>query len=112
MNAPPHNEQRVIRVFVSSTFRGMQAEWDKLVLRIFPQLRKLCEARWVVTVPSDNAARVWRADGTGEPVVLRAPMDKKRLLPNTGISVTSAAFSPDGTRIVTASSDKTARVAG
>jgi hypothetical protein len=30
--------QRVIRVFVSSTFRDMQAEREELVKRIFPQL--------------------------------------------------------------------------
>ncbi len=112
MNAPADSEQRVIRVFVSSTSRDMHAEREELVKRIFPQLRKLYESRGVVTVSSDNTALVWRADGTGEPMVLRAHMDKKRMLPNAGISVTSAAFSPDGTRIVTASSDKTARVAG
>lgn len=38
---------RQIRVFVSSTFRDMQAERDELVKRIFPQLRKLCEERSV-----------------------------------------------------------------
>jgi hypothetical protein len=36
---------RVIRVFVSSTFRDMQEERDVLVKQIFPQLRKLCESR-------------------------------------------------------------------
>ena len=40
--------QRVIRVFVSSTFRDMQAERDELVKRTFPQLRKLCDERNVV----------------------------------------------------------------
>ncbi|WP_304988748.1 WD40 repeat domain-containing protein, partial [Corallococcus sp. CA049B] len=44
--------------------------------------------------------RVWRADGTGEPVVLRG--DER--------PVPSAAFSPDGERVVTASWDGTARV--
>ncbi|MCA9124695.1 MAG: DUF4062 domain-containing protein [Planctomycetaceae bacterium] len=39
--------ERVIRVFVSSTFRDMQEERDELVLRIFPQLRRLCEERAV-----------------------------------------------------------------
>ena len=39
---------RSIRVFVSSTFRDMQAERDELVLRIFPQLRQLCEQRDVM----------------------------------------------------------------
>jgi tetratricopeptide (TPR) repeat protein len=38
---------RVIRVFVSSTFRDMQAERDHLVKFTFPQLRKLCESRGV-----------------------------------------------------------------
>jgi tetratricopeptide (TPR) repeat protein len=36
---------RVIRVFVSSTFRDMQGEREELVKRVFPQLRKLCEER-------------------------------------------------------------------
>jgi hypothetical protein len=40
-------DQRVIRVFVSSTFRDMQAERNELVLRVFPQLRRLCEERGV-----------------------------------------------------------------
>ncbi|MSQ48714.1 MAG: DUF4062 domain-containing protein, partial [Deltaproteobacteria bacterium] len=49
-NQPPGSnamEQRVIRVFVSSTFRDMKEERDHLVKVIFPQLRKLCEARAV-----------------------------------------------------------------
>jgi len=54
----------------------------------------------IVTASSDETARVWRADGQGEPVVLTGHTDY----------VTHAAFSPDGTRIVTASDDKTARV--
>jgi tetratricopeptide (TPR) repeat protein len=40
-------KQRVIRVFVSSTFRDMYAEREELVKRVFPQLRKLCEERGV-----------------------------------------------------------------
>ncbi len=31
-----HSQNRTIRVFVSSTFREMQAERDELVLKIFP----------------------------------------------------------------------------
>ena len=41
-------DQRVIRVFVSSTFRDMQAERDELIKHTFPQLRKLCDERNVV----------------------------------------------------------------
>ena len=47
MSSPPQTDDRVIRVFVSSTFRDMQAERDELVLKIFPQLRRLCEERGV-----------------------------------------------------------------
>jgi hypothetical protein len=54
----------------------------------------------IVTASFDKTARVWKADGTGEPLVLRG---------HEGM-VSSAAFSPDGERIVTASLDKTARV--
>ena len=40
-------EERVIRVFISSTFGDMRAERDELVKRVFPQLRKRCEERGV-----------------------------------------------------------------
>jgi nephrocystin-3 len=40
-------QPRVIRVFVSSTFRDMFEERDELVKRVFPQLRKMCEQRGV-----------------------------------------------------------------
>ncbi|MBC7816441.1 MAG: tetratricopeptide repeat protein, partial [Planctomycetaceae bacterium] len=46
-NSNVQTQDRTIRVFVSSTFRDMQAERDELVLRIFPQLRRLCEERGV-----------------------------------------------------------------
>ena len=41
------SDDRVIRVFVSSTFRDMQAERDELVKRVFPLLRRRCEERGV-----------------------------------------------------------------
>jgi hypothetical protein len=40
--------RRQIRVFISSTFRDMQADRDYLLKFIFPQLRKLCESRNVI----------------------------------------------------------------
>ena len=40
-------DTRVIRAFVSSTFLDMKQERDELVLRTFPQLRKICESRGV-----------------------------------------------------------------
>ena len=36
-----------MRVFVSSTFRDMHGEREELVKRVFPELRKRCEARGV-----------------------------------------------------------------
>ena len=38
---------RVIRVFISSTFLDMRGERDELVKQVFPELRKLCESRGV-----------------------------------------------------------------
>jgi tetratricopeptide (TPR) repeat protein len=43
----PDTDDRTIRVFVSSTFRDMQAERDLLVNEVFPQLRELCARRAV-----------------------------------------------------------------
>jgi hypothetical protein len=54
----------------------------------------------IVTASEDRTARVWQADGTGDPVVLKGHADK----------VLSAGWSPDGERIVTASADRTAKV--
>ena len=47
MTVSGKSDDRQIRVFISSTFRDMQAERDHLVKFIFPQLRKLCESRGV-----------------------------------------------------------------
>ena len=58
------------------------------------------DGKRIVTAADDKTARVWNADGTGTPVILRGHTDV----------VNSAAFSPDGPRIVTASDDKTARI--
>jgi WD40 repeat protein len=48
----------------------------------------------------DKTARVWELDGSGKFIELKGHAKE----------VTSAAFSPDGQRVVTASWDKTARV--
>ncbi|MCX5770834.1 MAG: DUF4062 domain-containing protein, partial [Candidatus Hydrogenedentes bacterium] len=41
-------KDRVIRVFISSTFRDMKEERDHLVKFVFPELRRLCEQRGAV----------------------------------------------------------------
>ena len=46
-------KKREVRVFVSSTFRDMQAERDILVKQVFPELRKLCRSRGVEFVEVD-----------------------------------------------------------
>jgi len=45
MNQSPSLNDRQIRVFVSSTFRDMQAERNELVRYTFPKLRRWCESR-------------------------------------------------------------------
>ncbi|MEN0065663.1 MAG: WD40 repeat domain-containing protein [Myxococcota bacterium] len=58
------------------------------------------DGQHVVTASVDGTARVWRADGTGDPVVLEGHAGP----------VWAAAFSPDGAHVVTASWNGTARV--
>ncbi|WP_437734534.1 nSTAND1 domain-containing NTPase [Sorangium sp. So ce1335] len=58
------------------------------------------DGKRIVTASTDAIARVWNADGTSDPVLLRGHRD----------AISSAAFSPDGKRIVTASRDTTARL--
>jgi tetratricopeptide (TPR) repeat protein len=45
--AGPMPTDRVVRVFVSSTFLDMHEEREELVKRVFPRLRRLCEDRGV-----------------------------------------------------------------
>jgi WD40 repeat protein len=58
------------------------------------------DGRFVVTGGDDGTARIWNADLSGEPVILRGHKEK----------VTVASFSPDGRFVLTASYDGTARV--
>jgi len=47
------NKSRVIRVFLSSTFRDFAEERDLLVRKVFPELRRLCRERQVELVEVD-----------------------------------------------------------
>ena len=38
-------EDATVRLFVSSTFRDMDAEREELIKRVFPKLRRLCKGR-------------------------------------------------------------------
>jgi len=51
-HTPPH-DQRVIRVFISSTFKDMAEEREKLVKYTFPELRRRCRERQVEFVEVD-----------------------------------------------------------
>jgi len=44
---PSPKGDRVIRVFISSTFRDMQAERELLVKQVFPELRRVCAERFL-----------------------------------------------------------------
>ena len=44
---------RVVRVFISSTFLDMYEEREELVRQIFPELRRLCESRGVTCIEVD-----------------------------------------------------------
>ena len=48
-----NNKSRVIRVFLSSTFRDFGEERDLLVKKVFPELRRLCRQRQVELVDVD-----------------------------------------------------------
>ncbi len=67
----------------------------------------------VVTASHDQTARIWRADGSGAPVILGdesgEPHPRHRATGHSG-EIYSAAFSPDGVRVVTASEDGSARL--
>lgn len=54
--APPlsySEKQRLVRVFISSTFRDMHAERDELMKFVFPELRRRCRERQVEFVEVD-----------------------------------------------------------
>jgi len=53
LKSPSSPKDRIIRVFISSTFRDMMEERDILIKKIFPQLRKLCEERAVTWIEVD-----------------------------------------------------------
>ena len=47
------SKSRVIRVFLSSTFKDFAEERDLLVKKVFPELRRLCRERQVDLVDID-----------------------------------------------------------
>jgi len=49
----PSSTPRELRIFISSTFRDMQAERDYLVRQVFPGIRKACQERQVAFTDID-----------------------------------------------------------
>ncbi len=47
------DNERIIRIFVSSTFRDMMRERDLLVKEVFPELRRKCAKRFVTFIEVD-----------------------------------------------------------
>src|SRR3954453_22730956 len=71
---------RAIRVFVSSTFRDMQAAREELVKQIFPALRRMCEQRGVAWSEVDlrwGVTDEQKAEGAVLPICL-AEIDRSR----------------------------------
>lgn len=58
------------------------------------------DGRRIVTASDDGTARIWKADGRGDALVLSGHTER----------INFAEWSPDGKRIVTASNDGTARI--
>ena len=67
------------------------------------------DGRRIVTASNDRTARIWDA-ASGVQLAVLSGHGKGLPADNEGGNVRSAAFSPDGRRIVTASNDRTARV--
>lgn len=44
---------RLLRIFISSTFRDFMAERDELITKVFPELRNRCRDRFVEIVEVD-----------------------------------------------------------
>jgi hypothetical protein len=53
MPPQPPADSRQIRVFISSTFRDMQNERELLVKEVFPELRRVCDERFVTFTEVD-----------------------------------------------------------
>jgi nephrocystin-3 len=66
--SPTSTQYRIIRVFITSTFRDMMRERDLLVKEVFPELRRKCakrfvtftkvDRRWGITEAQANEGRV------------------------------------------------------
>ena len=64
---------RVVRVFISSTFRDMQKERELLVKQVFPELRRVCDERFVAFTEVDlrwGITQEQQAEGKVLPICL------------------------------------------
>ena len=74
-------KERVLSVFVSSTFKDMEAERDLLIKRVFPQIRKECEKRGVIWNEIDlrwGITEEQKAEGQVLPICLMAVVVEHR----------------------------------
>jgi hypothetical protein len=75
---------RVVRVFISSTFRDFGAERDLLIKRVFPELRRRARARFVEVIGVDLRWGITEEDsekGETLPICLREIERLQRRLP-------------------------------
>lgn len=67
------SDNREIRVFISSTFRDMQKERELLVKQVFPELRRVCDERFVSFTEVDlrwGITKEQQAEGKVLPICL------------------------------------------
>src|ERR1051325_8443955 len=73
LRAGNESAPRAFRVFISSTFVDMREEREELVKRVFPELRRRCEARGVAWGEVDlrwGITSEQRAEGRVLPICL------------------------------------------
>jgi WD40 repeat protein len=92
---PPGAADEARRLLHAGLALAVMTEPDEVVTAAFSP-----DGRRIVSGSLHGALRVWNADGSGEPLILRGHSS----------GVFAASFSPDGRRIVSASPDRTVRV--
>jgi len=92
-NADGSGEAVVLRGHEGNVYSGVFSPDGKKVLT-------RTQDNTIAVVQDNTVARVWNADGSGQPIVLEGHEN----------NVNSAVFSPNGERVLTASADKTVRI--
>jgi len=79
---------------------ALSAHADSVLATLSAKEQRLARTILLRLVTPERTVRVWKADGTGDLLILRGHQSE----------VSTAVFSPDGARIITASMDRTVRL--